>query len=102
MIARKNPTLALEVLARLLVQDAVLRLVPRMGLGGVVRFDGAIPAAAMPGWHARNAVLLSTSLHESFGYAIAEAAATGCDLAVLDHRGAEEFWPEEVRFGTVD
>ncbi|TDH59504.1 FkbM family methyltransferase [Dankookia rubra] len=120
MIARKNPTLALEVLARLLeedarwrlhiaatpgdrmVQDALLRLVPRMGLGGAVRFDGALPAAAMPGWHARNAVLLSTSLHESFGYAIAEAAAAGCDLAVLDHRGAEEFWPEEVRFGTVD
>src|SRR3954447_6614267 len=120
MIARKNPTLALEVLARLLeedarwrlhilatpgdrlVQDAVLRLVPRMGLGGAVRFDGTLPAAAMPGWHARNAVLLSTSLHESFGYAIAEAAAAGCDLAVLDHRGAEEFWPDEVRFGTVE
>ncbi|MDO9708806.1 FkbM family methyltransferase [Paracraurococcus lichenis] len=120
MIARKNPTLALEILARLLaedprwrlhiasgqgdrlVQDAVLRLVPRMGLGGAVRFDGAVPAAAMPAWHARNAVLLSTSLHESFGYAIAEAAAVGCDLAVLDHRGAEEFWPEAARFGTVE
>lgn len=120
MIARKNPTLALEVLARLLeedarwrlhvaatpgerlVQDSVLRLVRRMGLGGAVRFDGALPAEAMPGWHARNAVLLSTSLHESFGYAIAEAAAVGCDLAVLDHRGAEEFWPESVRFGTVE
>ncbi|WP_431271380.1 FkbM family methyltransferase [Dankookia sp. P2] len=120
MIARKNPTLALEVLARLLeedarwrlhivatpgdrmVQDALLRLVPRMGLAGAVRFDGALPAAAMPAWHAQNAALLSTSLHESFGYAIAEAAAAGCDLAVLDHRGAEEFWPEEVRFGTVD
>ncbi|NOG71464.1 FkbM family methyltransferase [Roseicella sp. DB1501] len=120
MAARKNPTLALEVLARLLeedarwrlhitaspgermVEEAVLRLVPRMGLGGAVRFDGTLPAAAMPDWHARNAVLLSTSLHESFGYAIAEAAAAGCDLAVLDHRGSEEFWPEAVRFGTVD
>ncbi|RAI61025.1 hypothetical protein DOO78_02545 [Roseicella frigidaeris] len=120
MIARKNPTLALEVLARLLeedarwrlhiaaapgerlVEEALLRLVPRMGLGGAVRFDGTLPAAAMPDWHARNAVLLSTSLHESFGYAIAEAAAAGCDLAVLDHRGAEEFWPEAVRFGTVE
>lgn len=120
MIPRKNPTLALEILARLraedprwrlhiaasqgerLVQDAVLRLVPRLGLGGAVRFDGRVPAAAMPAWHARNAVLLSTSLHESFGYAIAEAAAVGCDLAVLDHRGAEEFWPPAVRFGTVE
>lgn len=120
MTARKNPTLALEILARLLeedarwrlhivatpgerlVQEALLRLVPRMGLGGAVRFDGALLAAEMPGWHARNTALLSTSLHESFGYAIAEAAASGCDLAVLDHRGAEEFWPEEIRFGTVD
>ncbi|WP_235907948.1 FkbM family methyltransferase [Siccirubricoccus phaeus] len=119
MIARKNPTLALEILARLraedprwrlhiaagggdrMVADAVVHLVPRMGLAGAVQFDGAVPAAAMPEWHARNAVLLSTSLHESFGYAIAEAAAAGCGLAVLEHRGAEEFWPEEMRFATV-
>jgi len=34
------------------------------------------------------------------GYAIAEAAAVGCDLAVLDHLGADEFWPAQTRFGS--
>jgi hypothetical protein len=56
----------------------------------------------MPAWHACNGVLLHTSLHESFGYAIAEAGAVGCDLAVLEHPGAAEFWPEATRYGGVD
>ena len=120
MIARKNATLALEIMVRLLasdsrwrlhiasgggdrlIEEALVRLVGRMGLGGAVIYDGAIEAASMPHWHARNAILLSTSLHESFGYAIAEAAAAGCDLAVLDHRGAAEFWPAAVLFGAVE
>lgn len=120
MILRKNPTLALEILHRLLAEDArytlhvasgaddriapdaFLALADRMGIGHALRLDGAVPQRAMRDWHAGNAVLLSTSLHESFGYAIAEAACTGCDLAVLDHLGADEFWPAPVRFGTVD
>lgn len=120
MILRKNPTLALEILHRLLAiddrytlhvasgtddritPDAFLCLAERMRVSHALRYDGAVPKAAMPGWHARNAVLLSTSLHESFGCAIAEAASVGCDLAVLDHLGADEFWPRAARFATVD
>jgi glycosyltransferase involved in cell wall biosynthesis len=118
-ILRKNPALALQVLHELHRHDRnyVLHLAfvasdritfesfqhqaASLGLTGAVHFDGKIAAADMPAWHARNGVLLSTSLHESFGYAIAEAAAAGCDIAVLDHRGANEFWPEESRFVSV-
>src|SRR6185437_15885737 len=57
---------------------------------------------AMPEWHAQNGVLLHTSLHESFGYSIAEAAAVGCDIAVLEHPGADEFWPSVTRYATVN
>jgi glycosyltransferase involved in cell wall biosynthesis len=118
-ILRKNPTLALAILHELRLQDphhtlhvaavAADRITTEsfrhqaqaLGLSEAVHFDGKISAADMPAWHARNGVLLSTSLHESFGYAIAEAAAAGCDIAVLDHAGAEEFWPAETRFVRV-
>jgi len=117
---RKNPTLALEILHRLRALDVryslhiatmgaetvatgtFLHLVERMGLASAVHIIEGIPQDRMPEWHAQNGVLLSTSLHESFGYAIAEAAAVGCDLAVLDFPAAAEFWPEAVRFATVE
>ena len=120
MSLHKNPNFALEVLHRLRAEDpryalhvatkggepvavdSFFHLVRRMGLTGAVHVEEAVPQAGMPAWHARNGVLLSTSVYESFGYAIAEAAAVGCDLAVLDNAAAGEFWPETVRFATVD
>jgi len=120
MIARKNPSLALQVLHALrrrnpayrlhvcanggdgLAGDSFLHLVRRMGLEGAISLDGAIPHEAIPAWHAANGVLLHTSLHESFGYAIAEAGSAGADLCVLDHPGAADFWPDAVRFATVE
>jgi len=119
MSLHKNPNLALEVLHRLRAEDpryalhvatkggepvavdSFAHLVRRMGLSGSVHVTEGLSQSEMPGWHARNGVLLSTSVYESFGYAIAEAAAVGCDLAVLDNTAAAEFWPETVRFATV-
>jgi glycosyltransferase involved in cell wall biosynthesis len=120
MTMRKNPVLALQVLDGLrrtdpryhlhvsssggdpLATESFFHLAGRLGLLDRIRIDGRLPQADMPAWHARNGVLLHTSLHESFGYAIAEAAAAGCDIALLDHPGAEEFWPAAMRFGTID
>lgn len=116
---RKNPNLALEILYQLrqmdtrwhmhlcakdgedIALDSFRHLRHRMGLDDAAVIDGTVRAAEMPAWHRRNAVLLSTSVHESFGYAIAEAASCGCDIAVLDHIGAAEFWPSETRFGAT-
>jgi SAM-dependent methyltransferase len=118
-IARKNPTLALQILLELrrhdpryrlhlaissaerLTMEAFCHQAALLRLADALQFEGRIEAASMPAWHAANGVLLSTSLHESFGYAIAEAAASGCALAVLDHLGAAEFWPEETRFVAI-
>ena len=120
MTLRKNPVLALQVLCVLRVQDeryhlhicgnggevlateTFLHLARHLDLMDAVHMDGTLPPHAMPDWHARNGVLLHTSLHESFGYAIAEAAAAGCDIAVFEHPGAAEFWPAARRFGTVN
>jgi len=119
MTVRKNPLLALHVLAELrridrryrmhvssnggdpLAIESFFHLAGRMGLTDSVQVDGRVPQDQMPAWHARNGVLLHTSLHESFGYAVAEAAAVGWDIAMLDHPGSDEFWPDAVRFGTV-
>ena len=115
----KNPILALEILHRLrrrdprytlrisskggeqVAVDAFGHLARRLGLEAAIQWDGAIGPDSMPAWHAGNAVLLSTSVYESFGYAIAEAAACGCDLAILDNTAAAEFWPEATRFASV-
>jgi glycosyltransferase involved in cell wall biosynthesis len=115
----KNATMALEILHSLRRQDgrwhmhccskggepvaldSFNHLKRRLGLEDAVFMDGNVAPAEMPAWHARNAVLLSTSVYESFGYAMAEAASCGCDVVMLDQPGADEFWPEEMRFGTA-
>jgi glycosyltransferase involved in cell wall biosynthesis len=120
MTLRKNPTLALQILARLratdvryhlsmcgmggepLAQETFNHLAVRLDLSDAVRWEGRITQAAMPMWHAANSALLHTSLHEGLSYAVLEAAASGCDLAVFDHPGAAACWPEAVLFGTVD
>lgn len=116
----KNPNLALEILYRLRAEDSrytlhvatrradvvlldsFAHLAERMGLSRFIDIQWEVPQEAMPDWHARNGVLLSTSIYESFGYAIAEAAAVGCDVAMLDHTAAADHWPSAMRFGTVD
>lgn len=120
MTLRKNPTLALEILVRLrrhgpryhlrlcgmggepLALETFQHLARRLDLGDAIRSDGRVSQAAMPAWHAANGVLLHTSLHEGLSYAVLEAASSGCDLAVFDHPGAADCWPNQMLFGTVD
>lgn len=120
MTLRKNPALALQVLARLREIDSGYHLhmcsmqgesftietfsyqVKALGLERAVMWDGHVPQQAMPDWHRQNAALLHTSLHESFGYVVAEAALSGCRVAMLDHPGAHEVWPDGILYRTVD
>jgi glycosyltransferase involved in cell wall biosynthesis len=120
MTLRKNPTLALEILARLrlidvryhlslcamggeaLACETFQHLARRLDLLSAIRSEGRIAQAEMPAWHAANGALLHTSLHEGLSYAVMEAAASGSDLAVFDHPGAATCWPASTLFGTVD
>lgn len=120
MTLRKNPTLALPILARLRAEDSryhlslcgmggealahesFLHLARRLDLLGALRWEGRISQAEMPAWHAANGALLHTSLHEGLSYAVLEAASAGCDLAVFDHPGAGACWPAPILFGTID
>ncbi len=78
----------------------VKRLMGALGLGGVVRFEGAI--TEMPAWYADKGVLLSTSMYESFGLNIGEAMAVGAFPVVHDFPGADGLWPEECLFASVE
>jgi len=113
---KKDPALALRILAdylrsgrtatlhfagpwkslrvRLHLQD----LVTRLNLHDVVHFAGNVDD--MPGWLADKDVLLSTSMFESFGYAIGEALAAGLDAVILSYPGAEHAWPADVLVNT--
>jgi glycosyltransferase involved in cell wall biosynthesis len=120
MTLRKNPTLALQILARLrgiddryhlslcgmggepLARETFTHLATRLDLLSAIHWEGRISQREMPQWHAANGVLLHTSLHEGLSYAVLEAAASGSDLAVFDHPGAAACWPLSILFGTVD
>jgi len=75
-------------------------MLPALGLGGVVTFDGAV--ADMPAWYADKGVLLSTSMYESFGMNIGEAMAVGAFPVVHAFPGADRIWPEECLFASIE
>lgn len=109
---KKAPMLALQIFADYMVTDpeatlhvagefrsrrlqvAMLDFVERHRLQSKVIFYGQV--SDMPNWLADKDVLLSTSLFESFGYAIGESLAVGLDVVVLAYPGATETWPSEI------
>lgn len=76
------------------------QMLPALGLGGVVRFDGHV--ADMPAWYADKGALLSTSMYESFGMNIGEAMAAGAFPVVHAFPGADRLWPTECLFASID
>ncbi len=115
---QQNPMLLLQIVHRLLQVDSryrvqvagaftdlctqryMGRLVPSLGLGGAIRFDGAV--ADMSAWYADTGVLLSTSIYESFGMTIGEAMAAGAFPVVHDFPGADRLWPPECLYAGID
>lgn len=114
---KKNPFLALHVLHGLVQVDRQFRLsiagaaenprtvqhlhflVERLGLRAHVEVDGHIHDMAR--WLGDKGVLLSTSLYESFGFAIAEAAAAGLRPVVFDFPNADAIWPPGMLVSTI-
>lgn len=115
---KKNPMLLLQIAHRLHSLDPRYRfhvagaftdlrtarylrqMLPALGLGGVVTFDG--PVTDMPAWYADKGVLLSTSMYESFGMNIGEAMAVGAFPVVHAFPGADRIWPRECLFASVE
>jgi glycosyltransferase involved in cell wall biosynthesis len=115
---KKNPMLLLQIAHRLHSLDPrytfhvagaftdlrtaryLRQMMPALGLGGVVTFDGAV--GDMPTWYADKGTLLSTSMYESFGMNIGEAMATGAFPVVHAFPGADRLWPPECLFASTD
>ncbi|MGI6668028.1 MAG: glycosyltransferase [Acetivibrionales bacterium] len=116
--SRKNPVLLLQIIRKLVdidkryklyiagqFQEQVVELywdyqVRRMGLENNVVFDGW--QEDIERWLEDKNYILSTSIHESFGYGIAEAMARGIKPIIHDFPYAYEIWDEELLFRTVD
>jgi glycosyltransferase involved in cell wall biosynthesis len=65
------------------------RLTARLGLAHRVKFVGALPHDKSLEVIAGSDALLSTSLHEAAGFAVAEALTLGCPVVALRHGGPE-------------
>ncbi len=78
----------------------VRQMVPLLSLGDGITFDGQV--SDMPRWYADKGVLLSTSMYESFGMNIGEAMASGAYPVVHAFPGADQLWPPECLFASMD
>ncbi|MCK9993100.1 MAG: hypothetical protein Dbin4_01620 [Alphaproteobacteria bacterium] len=115
---KKNPALFLQIMARLMAIEPAYRLhvagqfsdlrtlrylnhqITRLGLKEHITFYDYV--SDMPAWLAAKGVLLSTTLYESFGMNIGEAMAAGAFPVIHDFPGADQLWPSECLFSTVD
>ena len=116
--ARKNPMLLLQIMAKLVrlnpryelhvagkFQDALVKMywnhmIKEMNLEKNVIFDGW--QDDVNAWLADKQYIITTSMHESFGYSVAEAMAQGMKPIVHNFPFAADIWPEQVLFNTVD
>lgn len=116
--SRKNPVMALQIIQKLVkvdkryklyvagqFQEQLIKLyweyqLKRMGIEENVIFEGW--QNDINSWLEDKNYLLSTSIHESFGYGIAEAMARGIKPVIHDFLYANEIWSEDLLFNTVD
>jgi len=118
MIPRKNPVLLLQIIKRLVeidrryklfvageFSDKLIKLywdymINELNLGESVIFDGW--QSDVNKWLKDKDYILSTSIHESFGYAIAEAMAKGIKPVIYNFPYAKEIWDQKYLFNTID
>ncbi len=115
---RKNPMMLLQIIEKLVrfdsryklhiagkFQDSLVKMywdhtIREMGLGDHIQFDGW--QDNITSWLADKNFLISTSMHESFGYSIAEAMAMGIKPIVHNFPFSTRIWPEQILFNTID
>ena len=118
IIPRKNLHMALEIVKKLSEEDNryklhvagdfpdlmyeryIKHLIKAMDLESNVVLYGWVDDIAK-WWDGKN-YLLSTSIHESFGYNIVEAMVRGIKPVIHNFDGAEELYEEEFLFNNID
>lgn len=115
---KKNPVLAVQILKKLTdidprynlswagqmqderMQRYIWYILERMGIQDKFEFDGFI--TNVEAYLEDKNVFLSTSIHEGYGVAILEAMSKGIKPVIHNFYVAEEFYPKEYIFHTVD
>jgi len=115
---RKNLALAVEIMSNLVkinkgymlhvagpfmdkeYEIYIKHLIERSGLEQNVKFYGWVEDIGE--WWKDKQYLMSTSIHESFGYNIAEAMAMGIKPIIHDFYDAKELFEPQWLFGTID
>ncbi|MBM7649367.1 glycosyltransferase involved in cell wall biosynthesis [Bacillus ectoiniformans] len=115
---RKNPILLLQTIKKLVDMDPKYKLyiagkfqeplaelywnyqVNELKLANNIIFDGW--QDNIEEWLQDKEYIISTSIHESFGYGIAEAMARGIKPVIHNFPFAKEIWPEQHLFNTIE
>ncbi|NFB31227.1 methyltransferase domain-containing protein [Clostridium botulinum] len=115
--SRKNPTLLLQIMYELVkrdnryklyiagkFQDDMLKMywyyqVKEMKLDNNIIFDGW--QSDIEEWLENKNYILSTSIHESFGYGIAESMASGIKPVIHNFLFANQIWEREYLFNGI-
>ena len=115
---RKNPTIALQIMKKLVdrdkryilhiagsfqdrcLQDYLMYMIDEMGLQDNIKYYGWIDD--MEGfWRDKN-YLLHTSIHEAHSYATMQGMAKGIKPIIANFRGAKELYPKYAIFNTIE
>ena len=115
---RKNPTIALQIMKKLIdrdkryilhiagsfqdscLQDYLMYMIDEMGLQDNVKYYGWVDDME-EFWKDKN-YLLHTSIHEAHSYAIMEGMAKGIKPIIANFRGAKELYPKYAIFNTIE
>jgi glycosyltransferase involved in cell wall biosynthesis/ubiquinone/menaquinone biosynthesis C-methylase UbiE len=115
--SRKNPVLLLQIMNELVkrdkryklyiageFQDSLIKLywydqINKLGIEKNIVFEGWQKDVST--WLEDKNYILSTSIHESFGYGIAEAMSKGLKPIIHNFLFAEEIWDEKFMFNSV-
>lgn len=115
--SRKNPVLLLQIMNELVkkdkryklyiageFQDSLIKLywydqVNKLGIEKNIIFEGWQEEVST--WLEDKNYILSTSIHESFGYGIAEAMCKGLKPIIHNFLFAEEIWDEKFMFNSI-
>lgn len=116
--SRKNPVMLLQIINKLVKKDKRYKLyvagefqdylvemywkyqIDKMNLQNNVIFEGW--QKNIDKWVANKNYIISTSIHESFGYGIAEAMSRGIKPIIHDFICSEEIWDKKYLFNTVE
>lgn len=116
--SRKNPFLLLQLISELVKKDRRFKLyiagqfqdplielhwnhqIKEMNLEGNVIFEGWV--SNINCWLEDKNYIISTSIHESFGYGIAESMARGIKPIIHNFIFSDEIWDRKYLFNTLD